>query len=71
VIFLYTSNEVASAFKSTIELELSTAIAKGVFTISKVLRDRIGFISNNKTPNTVKKRKKAKIKCDFDLILAL
>jgi hypothetical protein len=59
------------AFKLEIELELSTAITKGVFTISRVLLEIIGFINNSKTLKTVKKRKKAKTKCTFNLILAL
>ena len=54
-----------------IELELSTAITKGVFTISRVLLDIIGFINNSKTLKTVTKRKKAKTKLTFNFVLAL
>jgi hypothetical protein len=59
------------AFKSEIELELSTAITNGVFTISSVLLEIIGFINKSKTQKTLINRKKAKIKWTFDLILAL
>jgi hypothetical protein len=59
------------AFKSEIELELSTAITNGVFTISSVLLEIIGFINKRKTQKTLINRKKAKIKWTFDLILAL
>ena len=71
MIFLYVFKAVSLAFKSIIELELSTTTAKGVFTISSVFLVIIGFISNNNIAKMERKRKKAKTKFTFDLVLAL
>ena len=65
------AEKLEKAFKSEMELELSTEITKGVFIISSVLFEIIGFINKSKTQNTVVKRNKAKTKCTFNLILAL
>jgi hypothetical protein len=59
------------AFKKEIELELSTTIGKGVFTVSSVFLVIIGLINNNKIPKMDKKRKKAKNQPIFDLFLTL
>jgi hypothetical protein len=53
------------------ELELSITIGNGVLTISVVFREIIGLISKSNNPNMEKKRKKAKSKVTFDLLLTL
>ena len=58
-------------FKVTIELELSTAIAKGVLVISREFLVIIGFINKSNNPKMAKKRKKAKNQITLDLFLAL
>jgi len=50
---------------------LSTAIANGVFVISREFFVIIGFISKSNNPKMAKKRKKAKNQITLDLFLAL
>jgi len=53
------------------ELELSTTTASGGFNISILFVVSIGFTNNNNIPKMLRKRKKAKSKLIFDLLLAL
>ena len=69
--FLYNSTAVAFAFKSRIELELSTTIGKGVFMVSNVFLEIIGLINKSKIPKIDIKRNKAKNKVILDLFLTL